>query len=176
MADPAAMAALPAGTVAFLSTDLEGSTRLLEAHPAAYRDAVRRHHALLQGAVEAHGGVVFETVGDAVYAAFASPSYRVGASRSGGASSLVCWSDLRLLGPRPTMAPAAAPVQPRPDGEVEPSRSAAPDGGAGDRDAVEDVHVLRGRPQGPVGVAAPPLEHLGRDARAARAPRAPAPP
>ena len=39
--------ALPAGTVTFLFTDLEGSTRLLQAHPAAYRDAVRRHHALL---------------------------------------------------------------------------------------------------------------------------------
>jgi class 3 adenylate cyclase len=60
------MADLPAGTVTFLFTDLEGSTRLLEAHPAAYRGAVRRHHELLRGAVEAHGGAVFETVGDAV--------------------------------------------------------------------------------------------------------------
>ena len=65
---------LPAGTVTFLFTDLEGSTALLQAHPAAYRDAVRRHHALLRAAVEGHGGVVFETVGDAVYAAFASPT------------------------------------------------------------------------------------------------------
>jgi transcriptional regulator with XRE-family HTH domain len=46
---------LPAGTVAFLFTDLEGSTRLLQAHPHAYREAVRRHRALLRGAVEAHG-------------------------------------------------------------------------------------------------------------------------
>ena len=62
---------LPAGTVTFLFTDLEGSTRLLEAHPAAYHDAVARHYALLLEAVTSHGGVVFETVGDAVYAAFA---------------------------------------------------------------------------------------------------------
>jgi class 3 adenylate cyclase len=62
------------GTVTFLFTDLEGSTRLLEAHPEAYRDAVRRHHDLLLGAVEAHGGAVFETLGDAVYAAFARPT------------------------------------------------------------------------------------------------------
>ena len=68
MTDPAD---LPQGTVTFLFTDLEGSTKLLEARPAAYRDAVRRHHDLLKGAVERHGGVVFETVGDAVYAAFA---------------------------------------------------------------------------------------------------------
>jgi class 3 adenylate cyclase len=50
------MADLPAGTVAFLFTDLEGSTRLHQAHPRAYRDAVARYHALLRGAVEAQGG------------------------------------------------------------------------------------------------------------------------
>ena len=70
---PPAPPALPTGTVTFLFTDLEGSTRFLEAHPAAYRAAVRRHHELLLGAVEASGGAVFETVGDAVYAAFARP-------------------------------------------------------------------------------------------------------
>jgi predicted ATPase/class 3 adenylate cyclase len=74
---------LPEGTVTFLFTDLEGSTRLLEAHPAAYREAVARHHALLRGAVEAHGGVVFETVGDAVYAAFARPTDAVAAALEG---------------------------------------------------------------------------------------------
>ena len=74
---------LPEGTVAFLFTDLEGSTRLLQAHPAAYRDAVRRHHELLRGAVEGHGGAVFETVGDAVYAAFARPTDAVAAALDG---------------------------------------------------------------------------------------------
>jgi class 3 adenylate cyclase len=56
------MADLPTGTVTFLFTDLEGSTRLL-AHPAAYREAMRRHHALLCEAVEGHGGAAFETAG-----------------------------------------------------------------------------------------------------------------
>jgi predicted ATPase/class 3 adenylate cyclase len=74
---------LPTGTVTFLFTDLEGSTALLQAHPAAYREAVRRHHALLQQAVEAHGGVVFETVGDAMYAAFARPTAAVAAALAG---------------------------------------------------------------------------------------------
>jgi class 3 adenylate cyclase len=69
--------------VTFLFTDLEGSTRLLEAHPAAYLGAVRRHHDLLRAAVEAHGGVVFETVGDAVYAAFARPANAVAAALAG---------------------------------------------------------------------------------------------
>ena len=71
--------ALPEGTVTFLFTDLEGSTRLREAHPAASREAVARHHALLRAAVEANGGTVFETVGDAVCAAFAAPAAAVAA-------------------------------------------------------------------------------------------------
>ncbi len=67
------MPALPSGTVTFLFTDVEGSTRLLERHPEAFRSALGRHHAILHEAVEQNGGSVFETVGDAVYAAFASP-------------------------------------------------------------------------------------------------------
>ena len=75
--------ALPAGTVTFLFTDVESSTRLLGQHPAAYRDAVRRHHDLLRAAVEGHGGAVFETVGDAVYAAFAHATDAVAAALAG---------------------------------------------------------------------------------------------
>jgi predicted ATPase/class 3 adenylate cyclase len=74
---------LPTGTVTFLFTDVEGSTRLLERQPAAYRDAVRQHHDLLREAVEAHGGAVFETVGDAVYAAFAQAPDAVAAALAG---------------------------------------------------------------------------------------------
>src|ERR687895_87559 len=62
---------LPEGRVTFLFTDVEGSTRLLEQHPADYGAGIARHHELLAGAVEKRGGVVFETIGDAVYAAFA---------------------------------------------------------------------------------------------------------
>ena len=67
------MFALPSGTVTFLFTDVEGSTRLLERHPEAFRSALGQHHAILHEAVEQNGGSVFETVGDAVYAAFSSP-------------------------------------------------------------------------------------------------------
>jgi len=80
---PPAPPELPTGTVTFLFTDLEGSTAAQQAHPAAYRAAVRRHHALLQGAVEGHGGAVFETVGDAVYAAFERPTDAVAAALAG---------------------------------------------------------------------------------------------
>src|SRR5687767_9989036 len=74
------MTSLPSGTVTFLFTDIEGSTRLLERHPAAYRSAVVRHNDILCTAVERHDGAVFETLGDAVYAAFASPRDAVAAA------------------------------------------------------------------------------------------------
>ncbi len=77
------MPGLPAGTVTFLFTDIEGSTTILGRQPVTYRTAVQRHHDLLQGAVEAHGGTVFETVGDAVYAAFPRPTDAAGAALQG---------------------------------------------------------------------------------------------
>jgi class 3 adenylate cyclase len=74
------MPALPSGTVTFLFTDVEGSTRLLERHPEAYRTAITQHHTILCEAVEQNHGAVFETVGDAVYGAFASPGDAVAAA------------------------------------------------------------------------------------------------
>ncbi len=74
------MPALPSGTVTFLFTDVEGSTRLLERHHDAYRSAITQHHTILCEAVEQNHGSVFETVGDAMYAAFASPSDAVAAA------------------------------------------------------------------------------------------------
>ena len=48
--------ALPSGTVTFLFTDIEGSTRLWEEHPEAMKAALARHDAILVDAVVAHGG------------------------------------------------------------------------------------------------------------------------
>ncbi|HMQ27210.1 MAG TPA: adenylate/guanylate cyclase domain-containing protein, partial [Acidimicrobiales bacterium] len=56
--------ALPAGTVTFLFTDLEGSTALWEAHGEAMRVALARHDELVRTAVAAHGGAVFKHTGD----------------------------------------------------------------------------------------------------------------
>src|SRR5437870_4686498 len=61
---------LPTGTVTFLFTDIEGSTRLWERYPEAMRIALTRHDALLRQAIESHHGYVFKTVGDAFCAAF----------------------------------------------------------------------------------------------------------
>jgi predicted ATPase/class 3 adenylate cyclase len=67
------MAGLPTGTVTFLFTDIEGSTKRWENHPAAMRSMLARHDALMREAIEATGGYVFKTVGDAFCAAFATP-------------------------------------------------------------------------------------------------------
>jgi class 3 adenylate cyclase len=46
------VAELPSGTVTFLFTDLEGSTRLWEEHPDAMQGALARHDDLVCGAIE----------------------------------------------------------------------------------------------------------------------------
>jgi predicted ATPase/class 3 adenylate cyclase len=71
---------LPSGTVAFLFTDIEGSTKRWERHRDAMDGAVRRHDALVRAAIENRGGYVFKTVGDAFCAAFARVSDAVAAA------------------------------------------------------------------------------------------------
>lgn len=67
-------ASLPSGTVTFLFSDIAGSARLWELHPAAMRSALARHDAILRDAITRSGGVVFKTAGDAFHAAFAYAS------------------------------------------------------------------------------------------------------
>ena len=66
------MVSPPTGTVAFLFTDIEGSTRLWEEHEAAMTDALALHDGLMREAIDAYGGYVFSTAGDAFAAAFES--------------------------------------------------------------------------------------------------------
>ncbi|HJZ48386.1 MAG TPA: adenylate/guanylate cyclase domain-containing protein, partial [Roseiflexaceae bacterium] len=63
---------LPSGTVTFLFSDIEASTRLWAQDPQRMGAAIARHEAILHAVITAGGGVVFKTVGDALYAAFAS--------------------------------------------------------------------------------------------------------
>ena len=67
---------LPTGTVTFLFTDIEGSTRLWERTPAAMRAALARHDALAAQCIDHHDGYVFKTGGDAFCAAFHTASGR----------------------------------------------------------------------------------------------------
>jgi predicted ATPase/class 3 adenylate cyclase len=61
---------LPTGTVTFLFTDIEGSTRLLEAIGVRYTDVLARHHALIRAAVADRRGKVVGTEGDAFFLVF----------------------------------------------------------------------------------------------------------
>lgn len=67
-------------TVTLLFSDVERSTQLLERHGRAMGDALARHHELFEEAINHYGGRVFETVGDAVYAAFDDPPAAVAAA------------------------------------------------------------------------------------------------
>ncbi|MGH4006590.1 MAG: LuxR C-terminal-related transcriptional regulator [Pseudonocardiaceae bacterium] len=73
---------LPVGTVTFMLTDVEGSTRLWESAPEAMGIAVARHYELLDAAIALHGGVrpLEQGEGDSVVAAFARASDAVAAA------------------------------------------------------------------------------------------------
>jgi predicted ATPase/class 3 adenylate cyclase len=64
------MAQLPTGTVTFLFTDIEGSTRLARGFPEAWPTLRMRHQALVEAAVTQHHGAIFRTVGDEFNIAF----------------------------------------------------------------------------------------------------------
>jgi len=64
------MAALPTGTVTFLFTDIEGSTRLLQQLGDRYADVLATHHRLLRTAIQDAQGQMMDTQGDAVFAVF----------------------------------------------------------------------------------------------------------
>ena len=64
------MVGVPSGTVTFLFTDIEGSTRLWEERPDEMRAALAEHDALLRAAVESHEGYVFSPGGDGFGVAF----------------------------------------------------------------------------------------------------------
>ncbi len=61
---------LPSGTVTFLFTDIEGSTRLWQEQPEAMAIAHARHDEILRNAIESNHGYIFQIVGDSFSAAF----------------------------------------------------------------------------------------------------------
>jgi predicted ATPase/class 3 adenylate cyclase/DNA-binding CsgD family transcriptional regulator len=60
----------PSGTVTFLFSDIENSTKLARQHPETWEAARSRHHAILREAIERNNGFVFQVIGDAFCAAF----------------------------------------------------------------------------------------------------------
>jgi predicted ATPase/class 3 adenylate cyclase len=72
--------ALPAGTVTFLFTDIEGSTDLLRAHGEAYAGLLAEHRRVLRASFTAHGGTEVDTQGDAFFVAFGRATDAVAAA------------------------------------------------------------------------------------------------
>src|SRR6516162_3284364 len=75
------MRALPAGTVTFLFSDIEGSTRLLQrVGGERYAELLGEHQRLLRAAWAAHDGVEVDTQGDSFFVAFPSAPQAVAAA------------------------------------------------------------------------------------------------
>ena len=75
------MREIPSGTVTFLFTDIEGSTRLLHELGDAYADALAEHRRVLRDAFERHDGVEVDTQGDAFFVAYARAGGALEAAR-----------------------------------------------------------------------------------------------
>ena len=73
---------LPTGTVTFLFTDIEGSTRLLHELGDAYVEALAEHRRVLREAFGRHEGVEVDTQGDAFFVVFARASDAVAAANA----------------------------------------------------------------------------------------------
>ena len=83
------MPELPRGTVTFLFTDIEGSTKLLhELGQESYADVLAEHRAVLREAFARHGGVEVDTQGDAFFVAFPTAGALAAASEAQEALSI----------------------------------------------------------------------------------------
>src|SRR3954470_7779131 len=74
------MPELPTGTVTFLFTDIEGSTRLLQELGDGYAEVLAEHRRVLREAWREHDGVEVDTQGDAFFVAFSRATQAVGAA------------------------------------------------------------------------------------------------
>jgi class 3 adenylate cyclase len=63
---------LPTGTVSFVMTDIEGSTRLLADLGSDYARLLLDHHALVRGELARHSGIEVSTEGDSFFCVFGS--------------------------------------------------------------------------------------------------------
>src|SRR5207253_10743113 len=92
------MANLPTGTVAFLMTDIEGSTRLVARTGQAFPELLDAHFALLGEAVAANGGTMVSTEGDSIFAVFPSARQAIAAAIAGQrALSAHVWPDAAAI-------------------------------------------------------------------------------
>src|SRR5688572_29876084 len=74
------MVNFPTGTVTFLFTDIEGSTKLAQQYPESMPALLARHHEILNQSIQKQNGYVFQIIGDAFCVAFSSASEAVRAA------------------------------------------------------------------------------------------------
>ncbi|MDQ4127773.1 MAG: tetratricopeptide repeat protein, partial [Actinomycetota bacterium] len=97
------------GTVTFLFTDVEGSTKLWERTSGAMSKAIARHDEILRNTMESHGGYVFKTVGDAFCVAFhAAPDALEAALAAQRALLSEAWEEIGSLRVRMALHTGAA--------------------------------------------------------------------
>jgi predicted ATPase/class 3 adenylate cyclase len=91
------MSNMPSGTVTFLFTDIEGSTKLAQQHPDAMPALLARHHEILYQSIQAQNGYVFQIIGDAFCAAFHTAPEAFNAALA-AQQALVCepWNPARI--------------------------------------------------------------------------------
>ena len=70
----------PTGTVTFLFTDIEGSTKMAQEFHELLPDALKKHHSILKETVKSHNGFIFKIIGDAFCCAFQNADDAVKAS------------------------------------------------------------------------------------------------
>ena len=70
----------PSGTVTFMLTDLESSTRMWEQEPTVMKAAMVRHDEILEKTIAGNQGFVFSRMGDGMAAAFATARDAVSAA------------------------------------------------------------------------------------------------
>jgi predicted ATPase/class 3 adenylate cyclase len=87
---------LPSGTVTFLFTDLEGSTKLWEKYPGEMKQALARHDEILRRAIESHGGQIIKNTGDGFHAVFDTGVGGIGAALAAQqALSSASWDEIK---------------------------------------------------------------------------------
>jgi class 3 adenylate cyclase len=91
---------LPTGTVTFVFTDIEGSTKLLQLSGSRYPELLARHHELLRAEIARHDGVEFSTEGDAFFVVFrdapAAIRFAVASQRALAAETWITGNPVRV--------------------------------------------------------------------------------
>ncbi len=95
---------IPTGSITFLFTDIEGSTRLWELYPEPMQSVLARHDRLLRQAIQANHGYLVKTTGDGCHAAFSTAACAVAAALSAQKALLgETWGEIQPQGLRVRM-------------------------------------------------------------------------